>query len=210
MLGYFSRIWLWFIGFWFPGGDAIRSFVAGHRKHHANSDTVDDPHSPLYYTKMELFFTMEPSPSNPVYYLTDEEIVKWAKDVPVFNDRLEEKLLQYSKYRYPVAGILALLAFGFLGVVSGIAIIFYIQMHLRAHNYLSHVIGYRNRPATGVDCSRNMFPIGLLYVGEELAANHHDDTTKAKFSEKWWEVDPGWGVIVILKFFGLVKLNSTK
>jgi len=209
-LAYFARTWLWLIGFWFPGGDAIRLFVAGHRKHHATSDTVDDPHSPFFYSKKELFFTLDPSPTSPAYYLTPEEIEKWASDITVYDDWLEQQFMQYAKYRYPLAGILTLIAFGVWGVIIGICMIFYIQLHLRAHNYLSHTIGYRNRPAKGADRSRNMFPIGLLYVGEELAANHHDDTTKPKFSEKWWEFDLGWGVILILKFFGLVKLNSTK
>lgn len=206
---YFSRIWLWYIGFWYPG-DSVRAFVAGHRKHHATSDTIDDPHSPLYYSKLDLFFTQEPSPTSPAYYLTPEEIEKWAGDIPIYNDWLEQRLAQYSKYRYPIGGILMLIMFGIWGVIIGIGLIFYIQLHLRAHNYLSHTIGYRNRPAKGADRSRNMFPIGLLYVGEELAANHHDDTTKAKFSEKWWEFDLAYGMILILKFFGLVKINSTK
>lgn len=209
-LAYFARIWLWLIGFWFAGGDAIRVFVSGHRKHHATSDTEDDPHSPFYYSKQELFFTKEPSPTSPAYYLTPEEVEKWAGDIPVYDDWLEHRLMQYANYRYLVAGILTLIVFGWLGPVIWISLIVYIQFHLRAHNYLSHIMGYRNRPAKGADRSRNMFPIGLLYVGEELAANHHDDTTKAKFSEKWWEFDLAYGIILILKFFGLVKINSTK
>jgi stearoyl-CoA desaturase (delta-9 desaturase) len=208
-LEYFSRTWLWFIGFWYPG-DSVRAFVAGHRKHHATSDTPDDPHSPIYFSKIDLFFTQEPSPATPAYYLTPEEIEKWGNDVPVYTDKLEHQLVKYSKYRYPIAGILALIAFGIWGVVFGVILFVYTQFHLRAHNYLSHTIGYRNRPAKGADRSRNMFPIGLLYVGEELAANHHDDTTKAKFSEKWWEFDLAYGIILILKFFGLVKINSIK
>jgi stearoyl-CoA desaturase (delta-9 desaturase) len=207
--GYFARTWLWYIGFWYPG-DSVRSFVAGHRKHHATSDTVDDPHSPLYYSKQELFFTQEPSPTSPAYYLTPDEIEKWASDVPIYTDWLEHQFAKYSNYRYPVGGILVLIMFGVWGPVVGCFLLFFIQILLRSHNYLSHTIGYRNRPAKGADRSRNIFPIGLLFFGEELAANHHDDTTKAKFSEKWWEFDLTWGIIVILKFFGLVKLNSTK
>jgi stearoyl-CoA desaturase (delta-9 desaturase) len=38
-----------------------------------------------------------------------------------------------------------------------------------------------------------------------LHNNHHTYGTSAKFSVKWWEIDPGWGLIRLLQFFGLAK-----
>lgn len=205
---YFFRVWLWLAGFWYPGG-ALRKFSAGHRKHHAFSDSPTDPHSPYFFSAKQIVFTKAPSPGGP-YYLTQEEINEWAGDVPVYTDWLEQKFQQYNKYKFPVILTLVLILFGFWGLVACMCGIVGIQLLLRSHNYLSHKIGYRNRLAKGTDRSRNMFPIGILYAGEELAANHHDHPSNPKNSEKWWEFDLAWTTILILRFFGLVKLKTDK
>jgi stearoyl-CoA desaturase (Delta-9 desaturase) len=207
-LTYFFRIWLWLTGYWYPGG-SLRKFSAGHRKHHAFSDSVDDPHSPYFFSAKEIYFTVRPNPTSP-YYLTPEEITKWASDVPVYNDWLEKQFEKYYKIRFPALLTLILILFGFWVAIFAIAGLLVMQLISRSHNYLSHKIGYRNRPPIGTDRSKNMFPIGLIYAGEELAANHHDHPARVKNSEKWWEFDFGWGIILILKFFGMLKINSTK
>lgn len=205
-LTYFFRVWLWLTGFWYLGG-SLRKFSAGHRKHHTFLDSSDDPHSPHFFSAKQIIFTTAPDPSSP-YYMTPNEIVEWAGDVPVYNDWLEQKFQQYSKYKLPVMLILMLLLFGISGAVVGIVGFVGAQLFLRSHNYLSHKVGYRNRVAAGSDRSRNMFPIGILYGGEELAANHHDHPGNPKTSEKWWEFDIGWAVILVLRFLGLVKLRT--
>jgi fatty-acid desaturase len=206
-LTYFFRIWLWLTGFWYPG--SLRKFSAGHRKHHTFSDSANDPHSPYFFSAKQIFFTKTPDPASP-YYLTSEEITKWASDVPVYSDWLEQKFQQWSKYKFPVLLTLILILFGVWMAAVVVASLIGLQLVSRSHNYLSHKIGYRNRHSSGTDRSRNMFPIGILYAGEELAANHHDCPFKIKNSEKWWEFDFGWTIILILKFFGLVKLKSIK
>lgn len=205
-LTYFFRIWLWLIGFWYAGG-SLRKFSAGHRKHHAFSDSANDPHSPYFFSAKEIYFTIRPTPKSP-YYLTPEEIVQWASDVPVYNDWLEKKFEKYSRYRLPILLALTLVLFGIWAVIVVVGTLVVIQLISRSHNYLSHKTGYRNRPPTGTDRSKNMFPIGIIYSGEELAANHHDYPGRIKNSEKWWEFDLGWGIILILKFFGLVTLSG--
>ena len=207
-LVYFMRCWLWFMRFWFPG-NSTRAFVAGHRKHHATSDTPNDPHSPWYYSKKELFFSPGNVPGRP-YYLTDEEIVKWAGDVPVYDDWLEHQFEKYFVTRYLIEIILTFILFGVWGPIVHITVISYLLYHFRFHNYLSHKFGYRHKPSVNADHSQNMFPIGILFAGEELAANHHDNPSVPKFSEKWWEFDMSWATISVLKFFGLIRLNSIK
>lgn len=201
----FFRFWLWLMGYWHV--NFLRYWCAIHRKHHAYSDSPKDPHSPHFFTLKQIIFTKEPNPNGP-YYMTPDEIIAWAGDVPVYDDWLEQKFQQYSKYKIPVMLILMLLLFGVSGAIVCVIGFIGTLLFLRSHNYLSHKIGYRNRPATGTDQSKNMFPIGILHAGEELAANHHDNPARAKNSEKWWEFDLGWGVITVLRYLGLVKLRT--
>lgn len=207
-LTYFFRVWLWLSGFWYAGG-SLRKFSAGHRKHHTFSDSEKDPHSPYFFSVKEIYFTIRPNPTSP-YYLTPEEIMHWASDVPVYDDWLEKKFEKYSKYRLLVMLGLSLIFFGFWAPLIVIGTLIGLQLISRSHNYLSHKMGYRNRMPTGTDRSKNMFPIGIIYSGEELAANHHDHPGKVKLSENWWEFDFGWGIILVLKFFGMVKLTSSR
>jgi len=46
-------------------------------------------------------------------------------------------------------------------------------------------------------------PWGLLIGGEELHNNHHAFPTSARLSNKWYEIDLGWGYIQLLEAVGL-------
>ncbi|HEX2583884.1 MAG TPA: transposase, partial [Steroidobacteraceae bacterium] len=71
-------------------------------------------------------------------------------------------------------------------------------------NGLGHFFGYRNFECP--DASTNVSPWGLIVGGEELHNNHHAFPSSAKFSVQPWEIDAGWGVISVLRFFGLAKV----
>lgn len=199
------RFWLWLMGYWHV--NLVKGWCALHRKHHLKSDTKDDPHSPFIYSFSQILFVMkDPKPGDP-YYLTAEELEKYGTGVPVYNDWMERNVYSlYYKYTPLILLAIFFILFGFWGMIASIPLLVFIRFIGRMHNYLSHKIGYRNRPATGTDHSVNMFPIGFFLSGEEFGANHHDNPSNPKFSEKWWEFDLGWLGIQILRFFKIVKL----
>jgi hypothetical protein len=70
-------------------------------------------------------------------------------------------------------------------------------------NGIGHAYGYRNFETK--DSSRNILPLGLWIVGEELHNNHHADPKSATFRAKWYEFDIGW---VYIKALSWVKLAN--
>jgi hypothetical protein len=71
-------------------------------------------------------------------------------------------------------------------------------------NGIGHALGYRNFETK--DASRNIIPIGLWIVGEELHNNHHADPRSAKFRAKWYEFDIGWMYIQLLSALKLASV----
>lgn len=204
----FSRFWLWIGGWYWP--NLIQHFAATHRKHHRLSDTVDDPHSPYFYTFKELVLERvdgEGKPGRP-YYMPQSEVNKWASDVPQFNDWMEDNVYR----KYPGGGkycfiAIYLILFGPIGfLLAGIPWMIFTRFSPRLHNWFSHKVGYRNQPhADGIDKSTNIVPVGILWGGEEFGANHHDDAQSPRFSNKWYEFDIGWLTVLVLAKLDLVE-----
>jgi fatty-acid desaturase len=70
-------------------------------------------------------------------------------------------------------------------------------------NSATHMWGKR-RFATRDD-SRNNWWVALLTFGEGWHNNHHAHPTSARHGLAWYEFDPSWIQISVLKFFGLAK-----
>lgn len=200
---HFCRFWLWATGFHWPNW--AQHWSALHRKHHKYSDTELDPHSPRKWGTQMLNSKFN-RPGKP-YYITREEIHEWAGDVPEYNDWMEHRVyIRFNKGHY-VYHAINLILFGFVGFLIGLVLFVPLRKAPMMHNYLSHLCGFRYEKNNDLtDHSVNTCPIGLVWCGEELAANHHNDASLAKFSKRWWEVDVGWGVIKILNYFGLIKI----
>lgn len=200
----FCRLWLWVFGFSEP--NLIKWWVAVHRKHHEMSDSTEDPHSPYFFNFREITFGTGRTVGS-VYHMPWTEVEQYSKDIPYFTDWIE--LNVYQKFRYPFIILIFLffILFGVWGMLVSIPILLYSKYVFLVLGGLTHTRGYRNRPAAGTDRSVNLCPVGILFVGEELAANHHDNQASPKFSEKWWEFDLGWGVMLVLQFFGLIKIR---
>jgi fatty-acid desaturase len=56
-----------------------------------------------------------------------------------------------------------------------------------------------------VDDSRNNWWVALLTFGEGWHNNHHAHPTSARQGLAWYEFDPSWILINILKFFGIAR-----
>ena len=193
----FMRFWLWL-----TTGMITKQWVAVHRKHHAFSDREGDPHSPAVEGLLEIVFGGVFFYKNAV---SDKEMVeKYGKGCP--EDWIEYNVFQ----KFPFGGLATMmvvdtLLFGLpVGLVVWAGMAVWIPIMGNIINGIGHAVGYRNFATK--DESRNIVPLGLLIVGEELHNNHHADPRSAKFKAKWYEFDVGWVYIRMLSALRLAKV----
>jgi stearoyl-CoA desaturase (delta-9 desaturase) len=196
---HFFRSWIWLTMF----GVTAKMWVAVHRKHHAKSDTAEDPHSPvihgLWTVLLKGVMLYRRAARNP-------ELIR-TYGVGIKEDWMDDHLYTKHRFRGPwVSLVLQVALFGIPGLC-----LWLFQLSISPIwgagfiNGVFHWVGYRNFETR--DQSRNFFPIGILLGGSELHNNHHASPASAKLSMRWWEFDSGWMAIRIMSFFGLLKIN---
>ncbi|HYW04211.1 MAG TPA: fatty acid desaturase [Gammaproteobacteria bacterium] len=197
-LAHFFRFWLWL-----TTGMVTREWVAVHRKHHAHCETEDDPHSPqvlglrkVLWQGAELYRSAA----------GDRAMIdKFSRGTP--DDWMERNVY----LRHPMLGItlMALVDVALFGV-AGISI-WAVQMvwipfwAAGVVNGIGHYFGYRNFECK--DAATNFSPVGVLVGGEELHNNHHAFPGSAKFSQRRWEWDVGWGYIRLFQALRLARVR---
>jgi stearoyl-CoA desaturase (delta-9 desaturase) len=193
---HFMRFWLWL-----TTGMVTKEWVAVHRKHHANTDKENDPHSPHNEGLLRMMY------GGAALYTKaaqDKTMVEsYGKGTP--DDWMEKNV--YSKYSK--LGFITLLIFNTLLFNGWGIVIWLIQMAwipfwaAGVVNGVGHYFGYRNWNTK--DKSTNIVPLGIIIGGEELHNNHHNSPADVKLSNKWYEFDIGWMWLSILKFLRLAK-----
>jgi stearoyl-CoA desaturase (Delta-9 desaturase) len=182
---------------WLSTGMRPREWVAVHRRHHASSDTEDDPHSPIVlgYWKVQL--------TNAAMYRRaardDVTVSKYAKDLPA--DRWDRVLFDKAFLGLGVGVFLFCLGFKlavdqwWLGLIAAV---FHAVLYLGlsgAINGIGHMWG--GRPADGTSATNNQW-LAWITAGEGLHNNHHAKATSARFALHRREIDPGWWLIKVL------------
>ena len=191
------RFWLWA-----TTGMITKEWVAVHRKHHANTETAKDPHSPhvlgigmVFWQGSELYRAEAGNP---------ETLENYGHGTP--DDWIERNL--YTRFSY-LGVMLALTAnlclFGTVGVIIWAVQMLWIPVTAAGVvNGFGHYLGYRNFETP--DGSTNVLNLGVIIGGEELHNNHHAYPGSAKFSCKRWEVDAGWLYIQLLSLLHLANV----
>ena len=101
-----------------------------------------------------------------------------------------------------VQGVLLYLLGGAPFVVWGMCVRLVLCYHSTwLVNSASHRFGYRNFPVE--DLSTNCWWVALLAYGEGWHNNHHAFPTSARHGLKFWEIDPAYAFIRLLKAVGL-------
>jgi sn-1 stearoyl-lipid 9-desaturase len=73
-------------------------------------------------------------------------------------------------------------------------------------NFIAHRHGYRSFTLAGSgEHGRNSMIFGALSMGEGWHNNHHAYPGSARMGLTWWELDPGYWVILIMERFGLAR-----
>ena len=196
-LAHVFRFWLWL-----TTGMHTKGWTAIHRMHHANTETREDPHSPVVLGLRKVLLE-----GVEVYRLshTEEVMRRYGHGTP--DDWLERRV--YSARGNSSVGIMLavdLLLFGPIGLtVWAVQMVWIPFFAAGVINGACHHTGYRNFETP--DASTNIVPWGILIGGEELHNNHHTYPSSAKFSVKWWEIDVGWWWIKLFSWFGLVRIK---
>jgi len=196
VLGHFMRFWLWL-----TTGMVTKEWVAVHRKHHANTDKVGDPHSPHNEGLLKMLY------GGAKLYAKSAEDKQMVKiyGVGTPDDWVENNVYsKYSKVGFTLLLIFNTLMFNGWGIVIWLIQMAWIPFWAAGViNGVGHCIGYRNWNTK--DKSTNILPIGIIIGGEELHNNHHNSPASPKLSNKWWEFDIGWMWYNIFKFFKLAN-----
>lgn len=193
---------------------ALIDWVATHRRHHAYSDEVGDPHSPhldsatgvkgilrgLAHAHMGWLFAPDG---------TDNQV--WAPDL------LDEPGMVRIHRAFPWLVLISfvapailggLISWSIAGAISGFAWGALIRIFLLHHvtwsiNSICHFYG--TRPFESRDHARNNFVMALLAFGEGWHNAHHAFPASARHGLRWWEIDFAWITIRLMKLVGLVK-----
>ncbi len=184
-------------------GGAI-GWVAGHRKHHAYSDTEEDAQTPRRsFCWAHMFWLITPdvsSRNSPQFY------ARWAPDLQ--RDKIHV-FLDRNQLIFPIlmfAGLYALGQwYGGLGM-SWLVWGGFLRTVLVLHatwlvNSATHLWGYRNHETR--DDSTNNWWVALITYGEGWHNNHHAYQTSARHGFDWWELDMTYIAIKLLSYVGL-------
>lgn len=189
-------------------------WVATHRRHHRYSDKEKDPHSPhvgrkpgilgafkgLLHSHMGWFFNSES---------TRTDLKRYAPDL------LADPCIVAVDRLFPLWVVLGLLLpaaiagavthswtgalLGFLW--GGLVRVFMVHHVTWSVNSICHFWGSRDHQ-TG-DESRNNFLMGIFGLGEGWHNNHHAFPSSARHGLTWWQIDPSWMVISVMRRLGI-------
>jgi stearoyl-CoA desaturase (delta-9 desaturase) len=186
---------------WITTGIRPRQWVAVHRKHHAYTDVVGDPHSPVLngWVKVQMM--------NVAMYRAEarnpETLAKYAKDLP--QTRADRWFYDHALLGLAIGVGLLVLVFGWqIGLIAAFV---HINVYLggsAAVNAIAHHFGRKPYDNT----AGNLQWLAFITAGEGLHNNHHAAPTSAKLSHRWYEIDPGWYVIKVLTWLRLARTRA--
>ncbi|HEY3833413.1 MAG TPA: fatty acid desaturase [Acidimicrobiia bacterium] len=190
---------------WITTGMKPREWAAIHRKHHAATDTAEDPHSP----RVHGFWRVQLG--NVGLYrraARDVDIArKYGRDLPP--DRLDTLFFDHALLGLAIGvammmGVTVLAGLGWeVGLLAaGLHALMYVMLS-GAVNAVGHKIG--RRPYD--NSATNLRTLAMITGGEGLHNNHHAVATSARFSLHKGEPDPGWWTIRTLVAMKLARLR---
>ena len=174
-------------------------WVATHRIHHQKSDLPGDPHSPrdgAWWAHIGWILFGEANHSN------TRMMSKYAPDLAK-----HKFYVWLNNYHWVPIVILSAILYAFGGVSMVLwAVCLRVVVGLHATwlvNSATHMWGSRRFETK--DDSRNNWWVALMTFGEGWHNNHHAHPTSARHGLAWYEFDPSWLQISLLKFLGIAS-----
>jgi stearoyl-CoA desaturase (Delta-9 desaturase) len=163
-----------------------------HIKHHATTDTEDDPHSPvggfIHAHIGWLFTSMEAEPAVYGSWLLKDPLVRF----------ISKTFVIWTALGFVIPYLLG----GWTGVLWGGLVRIFLLNHVTwSVNSVCHTFGTRMFETP--DRSKNNWLVGLLAFGEGWHNNHHAFPRSAFHGLRWWQVDLSAGIIRLLEWSGL-------
>lgn len=186
---------------WITSGVNTCVWAKIHQDHHDYEGTEKDIHSIAHGSWYLLVYGLRD------YFIREDELLKSTSLDYREYSFLEKNI--YFKYRKSGIFIFLLVLVLILGPTRGLVLFsvpFFAGTVFFANifNAISHSYGYIHKGGTSKKTSaRNIFPIGLLLLGEELHYNHHSAPYALNNARTFWEFDIGFYSIRVLKFFHL-------
>lgn len=200
---------------------SVLYWAAGHRRHHAYSDTGNDPHSPhlrnLGKSDERMNVIVGLWHAHVAWMMRDRvtNCTLFARDVlrdPSLN-RIHRYYIPLVLTGLAIPAILGGIISGtWMGVLQGflwggLVRMFLVHQASWANASFSHRFG--RRPFDTGDQSANNLWWGLPTFGASYQNNHHCFPSSAYLGLRWWEVDIGLWCIRALSLAGLAKdLNA--
>ena len=185
-----------------------RSYALLHLEHHMHSDTVKDPHSPIFFKdviRMMLHTKNVYVQINKGERMMSRSFAEACADWPRL-DRLADSLssriifcLLYLSFYLVFAPSLWLLLLLPIHILMG-------PVHGAFVNWCGHKYGYRNYPLK--DHSKNTFFFDLAFCGECFQNNHHRFPNDVNFAKRWFEFDMIFPLIKMLNFFNIIQIRN--
>jgi stearoyl-CoA desaturase (delta-9 desaturase) len=177
-------------------------WVAIHRIHHQKSDQPGDPHSPregAWWAHVGWILFGETNHNN------TRMMAKYAPDLA--RHPFYIALNNYHWIPTIVLSALLIAVGGFSMLLWGTCLRVIVGLHATwLVNSATHMWGAR-RFATR-DNSRNNWWVALVTFGEGWHNNHHAHPTSARHGLTWYEFDPSWILIKVMRMFGIARAVS--
>jgi fatty-acid desaturase len=174
-------------------------WVATHRVHHQLSDHEGDPHTPhdgRWWAHVDWILK-----GDALHHET-ALLARYAPDLA--KDPVHRWLSRYHWLPIVLAGIVLLAIGGWPCLLWGIFLRTTLGLHATwLVNSATHMWGSRRFETR--DESRNLWWVALVSGGEGWHNNHHAHPVSARHGLAWYEIDPNYYGIWLLKKLGLAK-----
>jgi stearoyl-CoA desaturase (delta-9 desaturase) len=185
-----------------------RVYAIMHRMHHAYTDTDMDPHSPKFDKSILAMMRRSREVSVSIYNNTMAIEPRFIKNLP---DWIGLDKIAHSMWS----------RLGWIAIYTSIYILFapsawwylllpihilMVPIHGMIINWFAHKFGATNFKMKNT--STNLFKIDLLMMGEAYHNNHHKNPSSVNFGFKWYELDPTYQIMRLLKQLKIIKLHK--
>jgi fatty-acid desaturase len=165
-------------------------WCAIHRSHHIHTDTIKDIHAPIngFWNSYILWMFRFKSSDIHIRHVTD--LLKDRDCLFVHK--------HYNKLFFVTHIVLAMISFDLW--IFGIVLPIFITLHCSAfQTSFTHMkkIGYQNFKLENT--SSNVPIVFPLILGEAWHNNHHGNPKNSNFGIKWWELDPTYWLIMLIR-----------
>jgi stearoyl-CoA desaturase (delta-9 desaturase) len=194
---------------------ALIGWVANHRRHHAYSDRIGDPHSPYLYGTSPWARVRGAAHAHVgwLFQGQDTDEARWAPDLLADHDLVVIGQL-FPLFCVVSLGAPTLIGFAITGTASGalgafiwagLVRVFVLQHSTFAVNSACHIWGRRPFRTRANDRATNFALLAILAMGENWHNLHHSNPTLARHGVDRGQLDSTARLIRALERFGWIS-----